>query len=336
MPSRRIRPILGLRRRALLASSLAAPALLAARSRAETVLPDKALRLLTGFQANGGTDVTARLIAASLERRLGRHIVVENKPGNNGTIPGELAMHGPKDGSMLAFLASTTLVSKLGQRDFPFDPLVDLAPISLAGTWPMGLAVSPKIGVSTFKEYLDWMRAGDSDRHRLGNTASNAFIEAFNLMFARELVVALKVVPYRGTVPMINDLADGRLPAAASGMVSLLEHHRGGRLRLLMTSGPDRLEVAKDIPAARELGVGSLETVEWFAFFAPAGTPEPVIEEWHRHIDAVMSDPDVAGAVKLIGMKAKTSSPGETRIRIAEHMKHWKARMLEVGMAPLG
>jgi tripartite-type tricarboxylate transporter receptor subunit TctC len=324
-----------LHRRALLLASLAAPALLAARSHAETVLPDKTLRLITGFQANGGTDVTARLIAASLERRLGRHVVVENRPGNNGAIPGEAAMHGPKDGSMLAFLASTTLVSKLGQRDFPFDPLVDLAPISLAGTWPMGLAVSPKIGVSSLKEYLDWLKAGDSERRRLGNTASNAFIQAFNLMFARELGVPLTVATYRGTLPMVNDLADGRLPASVSGIVSLLEHHRGGRLRLLMTTSPDRLEVARDIPTARELGVASLEAIEWFAFFAPAGTPERVIAEWHRHIEAVMSDPDVAGAVKQIGMKAKTSSPEETRTRIVEHLAHWKARMLEVGISPV-
>ena len=324
-----------LHRRALLLGPLAAPALLAPRTHAQTALPDKTLRLITGFQANGGTDVTARLIAASLERRLGRHVVVENRPGNNGTIPGELAMHGPKDGSMLAFLASTTLVSKLGERDFPFDPLVDLAPISLAGTWPMGFAVSPKIGVSSLKEYLDWVRAGDSERYRVGNTASNALIQAFNLMFARELGVPLKLATYRGTLPMVNDLADGRLPASVSGIVSLLEHHRGGRIRLLMTTSPDRLEVAKDVPTARELGVAGLETIEWFAFFAPAGTPERVIAEWHRHIDAVMYDPDVAGAVKQIGMKAKTSSPEETRARIVEHMKHWKARMLQVGMKPV-
>src|SRR5581483_8692990 len=140
-------------------------------------------------------------------------------------------MHGPKDGSMLAFLASTTLVSKLAERDFPFDPLVDLAPVSLAGTWPMGLAVSPRMGVSSLKDYLAWLRAGDSERHKVGSTASNAFVQAFNLMFAREIGVPLTVEPYRGTQPMVNDLAEGRLPAAISGIVSLLEHHRGGRLR---------------------------------------------------------------------------------------------------------
>jgi tripartite-type tricarboxylate transporter receptor subunit TctC len=320
------------RRRSFL--GLAAAAAAASGARADTVLPDKTLRLLVGFQANGGTDVIARLIAAQLERRLGRRVVVENKPGGSGGLPGQLVKKGPLDGTTLAFLASTTLVAKLGPTEFPFDPQADLAPISLAGTWPMGLAVSSKLGISTFAEYLAWVKAGDADRRRLGNTASDAFIDAFNLMFSRELGVTLRSVPYRGTGPMTNDLAEGRLPAAASGIVSLLEHHRGRRLKLLMTTGPSRLSVAPDIPTARELGVGALEVTEWFGFFAGAGTPEPLIAEWNRQIRAVMASPDLISGLAQLGMEVQTSTPQEARERLASHLREWKARMIAVGMNP--
>jgi len=319
------------RRRSLFGLAAAASALPA---RAETILPNKTLRLLVGFQANGGTDIICRQIATRLERRLGRHVVVENKPGGSGGLPGQVVAGSPPDGTTLAFLASTTLVAKLGPTEFPFDPQGDLTPISLAGTWPMGLGVSPKIGVGTFAEYLAWLKSGEAERQRFGNTASDAFINAFNRMFSKELGVAMHDVPYRGIVPMVNDLADGKLPAAVSGIVSLLEHHRGRRLKLLMTTGPQRLAVAKDIPTARELGFAALEVTEWFGFFASTATPQPLIEEWNRHIRAVLDDATLVGSLAQMGMEAGSSTPQEARDRLATHLKEWRARMLAVGLAP--
>jgi tripartite-type tricarboxylate transporter receptor subunit TctC len=321
------------RRRSFLGLSAAA-AVAVSGARAQTILPDKTLHLLVGFQANGGTDVIARLIATHLERRLGRRVVVENKPGGSGGLPGQLVSKGLPDGTMLAFLASTTLVAKLGPTEFPFDPQGDLAPVSLAGTWPMGLAVSPKIGVATFAEYLAYLKSGEAERQKFGNTASDAFINAFNRMFSKELGVTMQGVPYRGTGPMVNDLAEGRIPAAVSGIVSLLEHHRGRRLKLLMTTGAKRLSVAKDIPTARELGFDKLEVVEWFAFFANAATPEPLIAEWNRHIGAVLANPELIGGLAQIGMEAGSSTPQEARDRLARHLKEWRERMVAVGLQP--
>jgi tripartite-type tricarboxylate transporter receptor subunit TctC len=320
------------RRRSFL--GLAAAAAAASSARAQTSLPDKTLRLLVGFQANGGTDVCCRLIATQLERRLGRRVIIENKPSGSGGLPGQLVAKGPPDGTTLAFLASTTLVAKLGPTEFPFDPLDDLAPVSLAGTWPMGLAVSPTIGVATLPEYLTFLKSGEAERQKFGNTASDAFINAFNRMFGKELGVTMQGVPYRGTGPMVNDLADGRLPAAVSGIVSLLEHHRGRRLKILMTTGAKRLAVASDIPTARELGFAGLEVTEWFGFFASPATPEPLIAEWNRHISAVLADPSLIGSLAQLGMDGASSTPQEAHDHLARHLTEWRARMLAVGIQP--
>ena len=324
---------LTLPRRSLLACS--APALLAPSVRAQTGLPDKGLRILVGFQANGGTDIIARLIATQLQRRLGRHVVVENKPGDSGSVPGELVRKGAADGSTLAFLASTTLVARLGQADFPFDPLVDLAPVSLAGNWPMGLAVSPKLGISTFAEYLEYLKSSEPDRNKLGNTASDAFIQAFNLMFSKEVGVATKGVNFRGAAALVSDLAQGRIPAAVSGVVSLLQHHRGGRLKLLMTTGAKRLAVARDVPTARELGYPGLEVVEWFGYFAKAGTGTALIDEWNRQLHLVLDDRVLGSELAQLGLEVEASTPQEMAARIADHQKAWKARMQSVGMQPM-
>jgi tripartite-type tricarboxylate transporter receptor subunit TctC len=242
---------------------------------------------------------------------------------------------GTTDGSTLAFLASTTLVSRLGQADFPFDPLVDLAPISLAGNWPMGLAVSPKLGVSTFEEYLNYLKSDGADRRKLGNTASDAFIQIFNLMFSRELGITMKGVPFRGAAALVGDLADGRIPAAVSGMVSLLQHHRGGRVKLLMTTSSKRLAVANGIPTARELGYPGLEVVEWFAYFAKAGTAAPVLDEWNRQIRAVLDDANLIGELTQLGLEIETSTPQDVAARVVNHQKAWKARMESVGIQPI-
>src|SRR5262249_26407756 len=194
----------------------------------------------------------------------GRRVEVENRPGNAGALPGEQMKRTPPDGSTVAFLASTTLVSRLALPTFPFDPTKDVAPVSIAGSWPMGFAVSPKLDIATFADYLAWLKDGDPQHRKLGNTASDAFIQTFNLMTSKAMGVSLETVPYRGTAALVADLRDGRLPAAASGIVSLLEHHRGNRLRLLMTTGKKRLAVAPKIPTARELGYPDLEVVEWF------------------------------------------------------------------------
>jgi tripartite-type tricarboxylate transporter receptor subunit TctC len=116
-------PILS--RRLLLAGSAAAPLLLPESGQAQTTLPDKALTVLVGFAANGGTDTIARAIVPAIERRVGRHTTVSNRPGSSGAVPGEVLKKDSGDGSTVAFLASTTLISKLATHDFPFDPLTE-------------------------------------------------------------------------------------------------------------------------------------------------------------------------------------------------------------------
>jgi tripartite-type tricarboxylate transporter receptor subunit TctC len=319
-------------RRTLLGLTLLA---MTPRVRAQSVLPDEAITILVGFQRTGGLDVVARRLSGELERRLGRRIEVVNRQGNSGAAPGELLKKQPADGTTLALMSSPTFVARLGQRDFPFDPIVDLAPITLVGTWPLGLALSPRLGFTSLAQYAAWIKEGDAARRRIGNIASDRFIEASNRIASRALGVTLESVPYPGAAPMVDDLQDGRLAAGVSGIVGLLEHHRGRRVRLVMVTGPARLAVAQDIPTARELGMPSLETLEWYGFFARAGTPAPLIDEWNRRIGGVLHDPLVADAFAQMGLTVETSTPKELGERVVSHLAAWEARMIEVGLTPI-
>jgi tripartite-type tricarboxylate transporter receptor subunit TctC len=318
------------RRRSLLAlgSLLAAPAIV----RADPALPERTLRLLVGFVYGGGADTVARIVARGLERRIGRHVVVENRPGNEGATAGELLRTGAPDGTAMALLASNSLAASLKVKAFPFDPLADLAPVSLAGSFPLAFAVSPATGVESFADYLDWLKAGDAARRRLGNTSSDTFIDVLQHTINHALDCTMQIVPYRGAAPMVNDLADGRLPAAVTAATSFLPHHRGGRLQMILTSGRQRMRAAPKVPTARELGMPSLEMEEWYGFFAAPATPTPILEAWNRHLGAVLSDPDVAAEMAQLGLTAEPSSPTELHDRLAAHLKAWRVRMQEAGM----
>ena len=159
-------------RRALLGFAAAAAALPAV---AQTIIPDEGIDILVGFQSTGGPDVVARRISTELERRLGRRIGVENRPGDAGARPGDTLKRQPPDGTVLALFASPTFIAQLSEPGSRFDPIADLAPISLVGTWPVALAVSPKIGVSTFEEYRRWLKSDDPARHKIGSTIPDAF-----------------------------------------------------------------------------------------------------------------------------------------------------------------
>jgi tripartite-type tricarboxylate transporter receptor subunit TctC len=323
-------------RRSLLAlGALAAPAVAPRIARAQAALPQKDVRILVGFEAGGGADVAARAVATELQRRLSVHVHVENRTGSYGAMPGEIAKKGPADGTTLALLSSTTLVSKLASRDFPFDPVNDLAPVTEIGTFAIAFAVSPTIAVDSFEDYLQWLKAGDDRRRRIAVSSNTAFVQVLNNLLRLSIGETLEPVSYRGAVPIVNDLQDGRIPASVNTITSLLPAHRGRRIRILMTTSARRLAMAPNIPTAIELGYPKLDMKEWFAFFVSAKTPEPVVAAWNRELRRVIETPEVADTLKPLGLEIRTSSPDAMPALIEAHRKAWERRMQAVGMQPV-
>ena len=315
-----------MKRRSLMAfGALAAPIIVPGLARAQSVLPNKSVRIFVGFEPGGGADLTARAIATQVERRLSRHVIVENRTGFTGGVPGELMKKAPPDGSQLALLSSTTLIAKLATKDFPFDPLKDVAPVIQIGDFPIAFAVSRKLGVSTFDEYLKWLKEGDASRRRIAVASNVTFVQVLNILLGKAI----------GPIAAVADVEQGRIPATVNTVTSLLPAHRGGRVRILMTTGAKRLQVANDIPTASELGFPKLDMREWFAFFAPPATPPAIITEWNRRFSLAIGDAAVGDALRPLGLELETSTPTELAARVASHQMEWEARMKTVGMEPV-
>ena len=317
------------RRRALLTlrAACAAPALVPSHARAQTTLPDKSLRILVGVTAGGGAELMARVIAQQLERRLGRRVSVENKPNDTGTAAGEFLRKGLAEGTVVAFLPSTTPASTLTSTVFPFDSKSDVVPLTMAGAFQVVIAASRTIDVSTFAEYVAWSKSGPLERARLGATTTDAYLRIYSRMVGREIGVPLQDVPYRDAAALVAALKSGGIPVGLGSATPLLQHVRSGAVRFLMTSGRKRVSVLRTVPTAAELGHPSLELEDWYGFFASSLSPAPVLAEWNRQLRGVLANNQVKAELAQLGLDVETSTQEEAAARLASHMQAWKTQM---------
>ena len=315
-----------------LATGVAMAAAMPSAAGARSTLPDQTIRLVGGFASGSATDLMLKIIAPKLESRIGRRVSVENKAGETGAHAGEALKRASNDGTTIGFLPSLSLAGRLLVKNYLFEPEKDVVPLTIAGTVQTAIAVSRKIEVRSLAEYAAWLKAGGPERARMGATAADAFLEAFGRLLSRELGARLEFVPYRNMLAVVSDLQDDRLPAAAGVAASFVERHRGGRLRLIASSGAKRLMSLRDLPTAAEQGFPNLEMDEWFAFFATAGMAPALLEEWNRHLVATLSDPAVAAELVQQGVDVEPSSQPDAVARVASYLDKWRERFKMLGM----
>ena len=313
---------------------LAAPALLGAPAvHAQGVLPERGVRIIVGYPVGGGTDEMARLIAAALRQRIARPVTIENRPSAAGVSVGEVLKRAPTDGSVLGFIPTATLIGKLTTKSFPFDPQVDILPLTLAGTYSTAFAVSRKIDVSTLAEYGQWLKnAVRPEDARFGTTSLQSLTHYFGLMVGKTLGKPLEAISYRGASPLVADLEQGRMPAGTGGLTSFLRHHRGGRLRILVTSSAKRSKMAPDIPTVAELGYPGLELQPWYGFFGPAGLPPKVAAAWERELAGALESREASEQLALLGFDVEASTAEECAKRLATDLERWQTMLDLLGL----
>ncbi len=295
-----------LSRRSLLAAGTLCglPWLLPPRALAQTALPAKALRILVGFSAGGGAEPMARAIAPRLELRTSRRVTVENKANDKNEPAGEFMSKSLTEGSVVAFLPTTTIAMTPPREIFPFDSRSDLVPLTMAGTFQVAFIVPRAANLATFAAYIAWLKAGPTERRRLGTSSADPYLSLYAMMIARECGVDLEVVPHKTSSRLVAALKSGSVPAGISSVPTLLEHNRDGAMKILMTSGARRVTVLRDAPTAAELGFPNLELREWYGFFASSATPPAVAAEWSRLLQPILLEPEIVAQLATLGLDA--------------------------------
>ena len=274
-------------------AALAALALLSPSVQAQGDFPSRPVTILVGFAAGGATDTAARIVAKKLSENLGVSVVVENKPGAGGNIVHhQMATANPDGytillGSVGPLSVAPHLVAKL-----PYDPLKDLAPLTMAVNFPNVLVVHAGVPAKSLAEYIALAKSkpGGLDYASTGvGSASHLAGELFNQRAGVDIVH----IPYKGGGPAMTDLLGGRVSTYYSTHSTAGPHIETGKLRPLAVTGAKRSSFLPNVPTIAESGFPGFEASNWYAFVTSAKVPAPILERWNKELVKALTAPDV-------------------------------------------
>lgn len=316
-------------RRGALLGGLAVAAALAgqrasAQQNAAASWPTRAVTIVVPFPPGGATDVVARVLAQGLTPRLGQPVVVENRPGANGTIGSAAVARARPDGHALVMGGVNThaMNDSLFRRP-QYHSDRDFAPVALTARIPIAFVVNPdKVPVESLGQLIELARARPGQLSYGSSGAGGPHHLAMEL-FKQATGVNIVHVPYAGGGPQLNDLLAGHVGVGAIGLPPALSHIESGRLRALAATGARRTPLLPELPTVAEAGVPGFAVEYWLGLLAPAGTPEPVVRRLYAETAAVLAAPEVHEQLTRQGAEAATSTPEEFRDVIATDIARW-------------
>ncbi|AMN44737.1 Bug family tripartite tricarboxylate transporter substrate binding protein [Rhodoplanes sp. Z2-YC6860] len=317
---------------ALSSASTLVAALGAPPARAQTTaFPMRFVRLIVPFPAGGGTDVIARILANRLSVVWGQQMVVENKGGGATSIGTEAVAKSDPDGYAVLLQSLPLAVNKFLFKTLPYDPVADLAPVSLVCDYPNIMAVPASSPAHTVQEFIEYARANPG-KATYASSGHGTSVHLSGELFNKMTGLKLLHVPYRGAGPALNDLIPGRVDVMFNNTGAVLPLIAAGKLRALGITSQKRLAVLPGVPTVSEAGVPGFDVTGWYAMFVQAKTPEPVIRKMHADTVTALADPDTRAKLEQAGVGVVGSSPEELRAHLAAEMAKWGAIIAEAGI----
>jgi tripartite-type tricarboxylate transporter receptor subunit TctC len=284
--------------------------------------PTHPVRVIVGFSAGSGADITARVVGQRMGQILGQQIVVEDKTGAGSSLAAEFVARAPKDGYTLLLTTIAQPINAVVTPNLPFDFAKDFTPIVRLSTTPNILVVHPSVGVKTVKELIELLKA-KPDQLSFGSsgvaTGTHLSAELFKVMAGVKMVH----VPYGGSPQAVTDLLAGRIQIFFSPASTVLQHVRDGKLIALASTEAKRAAVAPELPTMVEAGLPGFETGLWFGLVAPAGTPKEIIDKVARAGNEALQSDEVAKALVPQGIDLVGGSPEDFARYIDGEIKRW-------------
>jgi tripartite-type tricarboxylate transporter receptor subunit TctC len=284
--------------------------------------PKKQVTLVVGFAAGGGADTAARLIAKRLSEKIGQPVVVDNRAGAGGNIAHAYVANAPADGTVILLGSIGPLSIAPHLMKLPYDPVRDLAPITMGLNFPNVLIVGTQLGVKNLADYIALAKTkpGSLDFASTGaGSASHLAGEMFNQRAGLEIVH----VPYKGGAPAMVDLLGGRVASYFAVPSTAAPYVESGKVVALATTGLARAPSLPDVPTLAESGLPGFNATNWYAFVAPGKTPAPILDGWNREIVAVLKEPDVRLQLDKHGLTPMPGTRDELARYIASESAAW-------------
>jgi len=272
--------------------------------------PAKAVRIVVPFPAGGGLDTTARAYGQKLAEYWNQSVVIENRPGASGMIGAEAVVHSPKDGYTLLICSPAEVA--LNPALYPkmsYDPFRELAPITLAATYPNAIVVHTSVPVRTIKELIALAKKTPGGLP-FGSSGTGSTQHLAGEWLKRNAGINFLHVPYRGAAPATSDLVGGQIPSAILGLAPIIPHIKAGRIRGIAVTSPKRSAAAPDLPTLHEAGI-NFDSTQWFGFLAPAGTPAEVIARVQADVKRAAADTGLKERLVALGGDPLSTTPEE-------------------------
>jgi tripartite-type tricarboxylate transporter receptor subunit TctC len=273
--------------------------------------PSKPIRIVVPFASGGTSDVLARAIAQKLSETWKQPVVVENKPGAGGNIGAEMVAKAEPDGHTLLLLDVGTLtISPSIYARLGYDPIKDLAPVTMVAVSPHALVIHPSIPANSVKELIAWAKAnpGKLNFASAGNgTAVHLAGEQFKMATGIEMVH----VPYKGGAQALTGMVGGEVNMTLNGLLATLPHIKSGKLKALAIAGKTRSPVLPDLPTVEEAGVPGFQSGSWQGLLATGGTPKDVVAKINGAVVQVLQSAEIKERMAAQGADVVGDSPGQ-------------------------
>ena len=326
MPNFRVRRTLAV---ALLA--LPAAALPLAAQAADTY-PSRPIRLVVPFAAGSGTDAVARITAKELGDALGQNVVVDNRPGANGAIAAELVAQAAPDGYTLFMTTNTTHSANPSlMKKLPYDPIKDFTPVARMGNLPFMLVINPKLPVKTVGELIAYAKAHPGMSYASGN--STGIVSGATL--GRMANIDLLHVPYKSTPPAMTDVIAGQVPMMFVDVAAGIANVKAGKMRALAVTTAQRSRLLPDLPPIADTPeLKGFDITSWNGVFAPAKTPQPIVERLNRELSKIAASKEVAPKFEALGFEAFGQTPQQFTAFVGSELVKWNKLVKDAGIQP--
>jgi tripartite-type tricarboxylate transporter receptor subunit TctC len=289
-------------------------------ARAQTY-PTKPVRLIVGFAAGGGTDITARLMGQWLSERLDQPFITENRPGASGNIATEAVVRARPDGYALLVFGPTAAINTNFSGKLNYDFLRDIAPVAGIIRAPNVMLVNPSVPVKTVPEFIAYSKANPS-KINMGSAGIGEITHLAGELFKMMTGVNMLHVPYRGGAPAITDLIGGQIQVLFTSVATASEYIKAGKVRALGVTTSTRSAALPDIPTVSEF-VSGYEASFWHGLGAPRNTPTGIVDKLNKEINAALADPKFKARLADLGGVPMSMSAAEFGKLVAEETEKW-------------
>ena len=311
------------------AASAVLLALMALGAQAQSY-PSRPVRLIVPLAAGGGMDTVARGVALKLTDSLGQTVVVDNRGGGGGSIGAELVAAAAPDGYTLIMMSATSVIHPMMYKA-RYETLRDFAPVSQVTSQPYVIVVNSAVPVASVKELIAYAKA-NPDKLNYASSGNGSLIHLATELFRITTGTRMTHIPYKGIGAAYPDLLGGNIQLIFASIISAQPHIKAQRIRALAVTGPKRASSSPELPTVAEAGVPGYAVTQWYAVFAPAGTPKAVVDRLYRDIVKVLQLSEVTMRMTADGAESVGSTPQQLAAHVKTERDKWAKVIKETGI----